>query len=148
MPNSRENSPQILGIGVDLVEIPRLQASLQRTGDAFLKKVYTPAEVEGAPQREPRRSQYLAGRWAAKEALAKALGTGITAQCPLQDIQTLNLPDGRPQLTLLGTARKTADALGVSQIHVSLTHETQYAVAMVLLSGTPGKPGENGGVAR
>ncbi len=143
MPSSDAIGARLLGVGVDLVEISRLEASLRRTGYAFLRKVYTPAELEAAPPREPRRIQYLAARWAAKEALSKALGTGITAQCTLQDIEVLNLPSGQPRMTLRNAARRTADALGVREIHVSLAHEVHYAMATVLLTGIP-KEEDNG----
>ncbi len=143
MPNSESLGARILGLGVDLVEISRLEASLQRTGELFLQKVYTPREREAAPPHDPRRIQYLAARWAAKEALSKALGTGITSQCALQDVEVLNLPSGQPRMTLQGAARRTADALGVEEIHLSLSHETHYALATVILTGTP-KNSEDG----
>ncbi|MGN0866845.1 MAG: holo-ACP synthase [Oligosphaeraceae bacterium] len=145
MPNSDALGTRILGLGVDLVEIPRLEASLRRTGELFLRKVYTPAELEAAPPREPLRTQYLAARWAAKEALSKALGTGITSRCALQDIEVLKLPSGQPRMTLRGAARRTADALGVEEIHLSLSHETHYALATVLLTGTPRKTEDGNG---
>lgn len=124
----------IIGIGTDIVEIARLEQSIARTGDAFLQKVYTPAELTGAPEKSPRRMEYLAGRWAAKEALAKALRTGITSECRLNEIETLNEPQSRaPSMTLSGDALKTARRLGVKKIHLSIAHEKAYAVATVLL---------------
>ena len=124
----------ILGLGTDLVEIARLAKAVERTGQAFLEKVYAPAELEAAPAKEPRRTEYLAGRWAAKEALAKALGTGITEKCRLNEICVLNDPNGRPVMTLSGSARETAGALGVRRILLSISHERTYATATVLLT--------------
>jgi holo-[acyl-carrier protein] synthase len=125
----------ILGLGTDIVEIRRLAQSIERSGDAFLTKVYTPEELAQAPERSPRRTEYLAGRWAAKEALAKALGTGITAQCRLNEICTLNDTLGRPTITLTGSAKDSANAIGVKHIHISIAHEKDYAVATVILEG-------------
>ena len=125
----------ILGLGTDIVEIERLRQSLERTGDAFLAKVYTDAERAAMPPQGPRRLEYLAGRWAAKEALAKALGTGITSECRLGEISVRNDPEnGRPEMTLAGAAAATAARLGVRAIHLSISHERHYAVATVLVT--------------
>ncbi len=125
----------ILGIGNDIADIRRLESSIGRSGEAFLHKVYAPAELEHAPKRAPRRMEYLAGRWAAKEALAKALGTGITEKCRLNEICVLNDGAGRPVMTLDGDAAATAAALGVKNIHLSIAHEKEYALATVVLEG-------------
>lgn len=123
----------ILGLGTDIVEIRRLAQSLGRSGDAFLAKVYADEELSHAPEREPRRTEYLAGRWAVKEAFAKALGTGITEHCRLNEICTIDEANGRPVITLRGSAAQSANALGVKNIHVSIAHEKEYAVATVIL---------------
>lgn len=126
----------ILGLGNDLVSVSRLARSVERSGEAFLRKVYTAEELESAPPPGTRRNEYLAGRWAAKEALAKALGCGITEHCRLNEICTLNDPgNGRPRLTLSGAARHTAERLGVNSIHLSIAHEHDYAIATVVLEG-------------
>ncbi len=124
-----------LGVGIDLVEIPRLEASLQRTGEVFLSKVYHPRELEGLPPNPARRLEFLAGRWAAKEAFSKALGTGITERCALKEICVLNREDGSPVMTLEGAALCTAEERGVKRILLSLSHEKNYATAIVLLLG-------------
>ncbi len=127
---------KILGLGTDIVEIARLQTSIKRTGQPFLEKVYTPEELAAAPDKDPRRGEFLAGRWAAKEALAKALGTGITEFCRLNEICTLNAPESRaPQMELRGSAADTARRLGVKEILVTIAHEKDYAVSTVLLQG-------------
>ncbi len=133
--SSRDSAALPLGVGIDLVEIPRLEASLQRTGDVFLAKVYHPRELEGLPSNPARRLEYLAGRWAAKEALAKALGTGITERCALKEVCVLNREDGSPVMTLEGAALRTAEERGVRRILLSLSHEKNYATAIVLLLG-------------
>ena len=127
----------VKGLGTDIVQISRLEASVQRTGDTFLNHVYAPEELlQAPPEGSARRLEYLAGRWAAKEALAKALGCGITAQCRLREIVVLNEEGtGRPLLTLQGEAAKTAEGLGVRRCLVSIAHERDYAVATVITEG-------------
>ena len=125
----------ILGLGTDIVEVDRLRQSLERTGEAFLEKVYTDAERAAMPANGQRRLEYLAGRWAAKEAFAKALGTGITSECRLAEVSVCNDPEsGRPRMTLTGAAAATAARLGVRAIHLSISHERHYAVATVLIT--------------
>lgn len=120
---------------MDLVEIDRLVASIERSGAALLEKVYAPEELSAAPENNPRRTEYLAARWAAKEALAKALGTGITAACRMNEICVRNDLQGRPVMTLSGHTLETAKRHGVREILVSLSHERHYATATVLLLG-------------
>ncbi|MBO7742152.1 MAG: holo-ACP synthase [Victivallales bacterium] len=127
---------RIIGIGTDIVEIQRLQLSIQRSGEAFMNKVYTVAEQEAVPRNPERAAEFLAGRWAAKEALAKALGTGITEECRLCEISVENLqPSRKPVISLSGNAAATAERLGVRNMHLSISHEKHYAVATVLLEG-------------
>lgn len=124
----------MLGLGTDIVEIERLKASIQRTGEHFLNKVYSQAELENMPHEGKRREEFLAGRWAVKEALAKALGCGITEQCRLVDITTINdLNTGAPITTLEGAALETAKRMGVKRIWTTIAHEKIYAVATVIL---------------
>lgn len=121
------------GVGIDIVEIERLRMSIERTGQAFLEKVYSADELCVLPAKNPRRTEFLAGRWAAKEAFAKALGCGITDRCRLNEITVLDDESGRPSMTLGGAAFETAKSLGVSQIHISISHEKAYATAVVIL---------------
>ncbi|MCQ2397579.1 MAG: holo-ACP synthase [Lentisphaeria bacterium] len=107
--------------------------SIERTGQAFLEKVYSPDELEAMPSKDPRRIEFLAGRWAAKEALAKALGCGISDRCRLNEITVLNDGAGRPVMTLEGASAETAHSMGVSKIHISISHEKAYATAVVIL---------------
>ena len=134
-PRAEIASGGILGLGTDLVELDRLAQSLERSGKAFLEHTYSEAELAALPPEGPVRVAFLGGRWAAKEALAKALGTGIGAACGLREITVLNDDAGAPVLTLAGNARRTAEERGVRRIWVSISHERHYATATVILVG-------------
>ena len=122
----------IVGIGVDLVEIKRIRQLIDRFGDAFLHKVFTPLErQEGMLRYNP--APYFAGRWAVKEAVAKALGCGIGADCGSIEVETCNGTAGKPVTRLSGNAAKTMEKLGGKNIHISLSHEANYAIAYVIL---------------
>ena len=121
----------ILGIGLDLVTLSRISRNLERYGYAFLGKVLTEAERVHLPQ--ARQEAYVAGRFAAKEAAVKALGTGFSEGIGLHDVETLPLPSGRPELRLHGKAARRAFDLGVRNMHVSLSHEQEMAAAVVIL---------------
>ncbi len=125
----------LLGLGTDIIDISRLQASLERSGETFLRHAYSPEELSACPPSGARRTEFLAGRWAAKEAFSKALGTGISSACALREITILNNPLGQPEITLTGAARDTAAARGVSAVKVTITHEKLYACATVALVG-------------
>ena len=113
----------ILGVGIDVVDIDRFTASLDRT-DGMRERLFTPGELERSPSS-------LAARFAAKEALAKALGapTGLH----WLDAEILNESSGRPQLDLRGTVLSRANDLGVKNVHVSLSHDAGIASAVVVL---------------
>jgi holo-[acyl-carrier protein] synthase len=123
----------IAGIGVDIVEIARIRALIERHGERFLKRVFSPAEVRHCSRRiDP--ATGLAARFAAKEAFVKALGTGMTKGMRFKDIQVTG--EGRPQLKLTGKAREIAESMGIRGVHVSLSHERTHAVAMVIVEVT------------
>ncbi len=123
----------IIGVGTDIVEIARLQKSMQRaSGEHFLQHVFTVAEQAAAPENERQRQAYFAGRWAAKESLSKALGTGIGSRCALREIEILRGAGGKPEMTLSGAAAETAVQLGIRHLHVSISHEQAYACAVVI----------------
>lgn len=115
-----------LRTGVDLLEIERLQAVLQRHGERFLLRIYTPLEREQCAGNLPS----LAARFAAKEAVAKALGCGI-GQVAWQEIEIVRDENGAPQLLLHGTAQRRAQSLGLTLWSISLSHTQQHALAMV-----------------
>lgn len=123
----------IVGIGLDLVKIARVEAIARRWQGRFLQRVYTEDERRVSFSRAwPYAS--LAGRFAAKEAMLKALGTGWTAGVSWQDIQVLNDIQGRPIATVQGRTATLAQQAGVTCIHVSLSHDGDYAIAEVILT--------------
>ena len=122
----------ITGIGVDLVEIQRIRQLVKRYQKSFLDRVFTASEQREAGYRHDP-AAYYAGRWAAKEALAKALGCGIGSRCALTDIETTNSPTGKPVMTLSGEAAKTLAELGGKTIFVSVSHEANYAIGSVII---------------
>ncbi|MBI5281683.1 MAG: holo-[acyl-carrier-protein] synthase [Candidatus Solibacter usitatus] len=128
----------ILGTGIDLAEVPRIRAAIERYGERFIQRIFTPAEIAYV-QRKANKYERYAARFAAKEAGMKAIGTGWRMGVRWQDFEVTNLRSGRPTLTLHGVARKVADHYGVTAIHLSLTHTEQYGQAFVILEG-PDKP--------
>lgn len=119
----------LAGIGNDITECSRIQKALERHGDSFPGHFLT-----GREQAESGgRLSYYAGRWAAKEAISKALGCGIGEHCAFTDIEILNNPAGKPEAVLSGAAKQTAARLNVARIHLSISHERQYAVAVAVL---------------
>jgi len=124
----------IVGLGTDIVSIARIQSILDRDREAFLEQVFSPAErAEGL--RRSKNAEYFAGRWAVKEAMGKALGCGIGGGCNWRDVITLTTPGGQPVTSLAGQGARTAAACGMVKIHVSLSHEREYACATVILEG-------------
>ena len=131
----------IIGTGVDIIEISRVQAAIERNGERFLTRVFTAGEHAYCQARQLSAMHY-AGRFAAKEAAFKALGTGWRKGLRLLDVQVSNDPLGAPSLTLIGGALERSRALGVTGIHVSLSHQAEYAIAQVILEGEAGRRGE------
>ncbi|OLE85583.1 MAG: holo-[acyl-carrier-protein] synthase [Acidobacteria bacterium 13_1_20CM_2_60_10] len=121
----------IVGLGLDIAEVERVRAAIERHGPPFVRRVYTAAE---AAYCEGFRNKYerYAGRFAAKEATMKALGTGWRSGIRWQDIEVVREPSGRPTLALSGAARALADKLGVKRISLSITHTAQQALAQVI----------------
>jgi holo-[acyl-carrier protein] synthase len=122
----------IIGLGTDIVEIARIKKMVEAHGTIFLDKIFTDVEKINIGKRK-HTAPYWAGRWAAKEALSKALGCGIGENCAWKDIEITNNDLGAPTMSLLGDALHTATQLGVKQINVSITHEEHYACATVIL---------------
>ena len=125
---------RIVGIGVDATEIERILAIYERNREAFLARVYTPREREYCMAKK-NFGESLAARWAAKEAVMKALGTGWAQGVAWNDIETLNLPTGAPTLELSGGALDVARKLGVVEWKISLTHTKSEAIAYVIALG-------------
>ena len=124
----------IVGTGVDIAEVPRIKAAIERFGDRFVGRIFTPREIAYV-SRKANRYERFAARFAAKEAGMKAIGTGWRRGVRWQDFEVTNLPSGRPTLTLHGVAREYAETIGVKQIHVSLTHTAEYGLAYVIFEG-------------
>lgn len=122
----------ILGNGIDLAEVDRIKASIERFGNRFLERVFTPKEIAYV-ERKANKFERYAARFAAKEAGMKAIGTGWRHGVRWQDFEVMNLPSGRPTLSLHGVAGEVAQRLGVKSISLSLTHTTQYGMAFVIL---------------
>jgi holo-[acyl-carrier protein] synthase len=122
----------ILGTGVDLAEVHRIRASIERFGEKFVQRVYTPGEIAYVERKANRYERYAA-RFAAKEAGMKAIGTGWRSGVTWQDFEVANLPGGRPTLKLKGRAAEIARALGVRSISLSLTHTAELGMAYVIL---------------
>ncbi|MBS1087760.1 holo-ACP synthase [Gluconobacter wancherniae] len=128
----------ILGMGTDLCMIPRIESSIERFGDRFLDRVFTAAEREHADRLSgAARMGSYAKRWAAKEACAKALGTGFANGVQLQDVGVINSESGAPVLVLSGRAKDVCDSLTPAghraEVLVSLTDDPPFALAQVII---------------
>ncbi len=121
----------VIGHGIDLVEIDRIRSALDRHGDRFAKRLFTEGEQSQAGT-GPLRVQFLAGRFAAKEAVMKALGTGWARGVSWTDIDVRRLPSGKPEIVLKGKCKEIADGLGVGQWEISITHTEGHAAASVV----------------
>jgi holo-[acyl-carrier protein] synthase len=121
----------IVGLGVDIAEVPRIKAAIERHGEPFLRRIFTPNEVAYCERFKNKFERY-AGRFAAKEATMKALGTGWNRGVRWVDLEVVREPSGRPTIALAGEAAKIAAHLGVKRISVSITHTEAQALAQVI----------------
>src|SRR5256884_7148153 len=122
----------VLGIGVDLVECARIQRSIDRFGDRFLHRVFTNGEIEySMSMKFPAR--HLAARFAAKEAVSKAFGTGIGKAMGWKDIDVRRKESGEPYVVLEGGAKKLAEERKVSKVSISLSHTEHHAMAVIVV---------------
>ena len=121
----------IVGLGVDVAEVDRIEAAIKRHGKAFLKRVFTASETAYC-ERHKNKTERFAGRFAAKEAAMKALGTGWRRGVRWCDIEVTNQPGGKPTLRLAGAAGEHATRLGVKNISLSITHTGNLALAQVI----------------
>jgi holo-[acyl-carrier protein] synthase len=119
--------------GVDLVETARVARAIERQGDAFLRRVFTPAERAYCESHANSAGSYAA-RWAAKEAVAKALGTGIGGDAMWVEIEVVRAESGEPGILLHGSAAASAAQRGIKEVRVSLTHTEHYAAAFAVLT--------------
>ena len=131
----------IIGIGSDLCNIERIQASLDRFGERFTRRVFTEIERAKAEGRPFTRAGTYAKRFAAKEAFSKAVGTGFKRGVFMRDIGVVNGPSGAPTLELTGGARARLDAMTpeghFAQVHLSMTDDHPFALAFVVIATVP-----------
>ena len=122
----------ILGVGTDLAEVHRIQESIDRFGDRFLRRIYTDHE-QAYCKSKANAAERFAGRFAAKEAGMKAIGTGWRRGVTWRDFEVTNESSGKPTLKLYGVAEKIANDLGVERISLSITHTAREGFAIVIL---------------
>jgi holo-[acyl-carrier protein] synthase len=118
----------IIAHGIDLVDCPRIDEMVEKHGDRFLNRVFTPAEQDCARGRKNSIENY-AGRFAAKEAILKLIGTGWRGKIAWTDIEVTNDPAGRPIVALSGEVERIARELGIERISISITHTANFAIA-------------------
>jgi holo-[acyl-carrier protein] synthase len=129
----------ILGVGMDIVETKRIAESVERFGDRFLRRVFLEGEVAYARSMKfPH--LHLAARFAAKEAISKAFGTGIGRELGWRDLEIVRESSGAPRVQLHGRAEAYAKARGVQAVHVSLSHTADYGAASAVVVGSCGGP--------
>jgi len=118
----------IVAHGIDLVDCPRIEQMIQRHGERFVKRVFTDAEQAYA-RANKNEIEKLAGRFAAKEAVLKLIGTGWRGKIAWTDIEVINNAAGQPEVTIVGEVKRIADELGIEHISVSITHTANFAIA-------------------
>lgn len=124
----------ILGTGIDIIEVARIASSYKKFGDRFVGRILLPAETEYCLlHRNP--APFLAVRFAAKEAISKAFGTGIGAQLGWQDMEVRRKESGEPYVVLHGKGRELFEARAAVKLHISLSHTENYAAATAILEG-------------
>lgn len=122
----------IVGIGVDLVEVGRIERIIARWGDRFIRRVYSTREIDYCSQRKKPATHYAA-RFAAKESFLKSIGVGLGQGIRLSDIEVVRSERGEPQLHLSGKARECLHKRGGARVHLSLTHTSHDATAFVIV---------------
>ncbi len=130
---------EIVAHGIDLVDCPRIEAMIERHGERFIQRIFTAAEQAYAKANK-NEVEKLAGRFAAKEAILKLMGTGWRGKIAWTDIEIINNSLGQPEVTLDGEVKKIADKLGVKHISVSITHTANFAIASAVALTKKGQP--------
>jgi holo-[acyl-carrier protein] synthase len=128
---------EILGIGTDITECLRIARMIERHGELFINRVYTPQEIAYCQSRK-QSTQHFTGRWAAKEAILKALGTGWRRGISWRDMEVRNEPGGRPVVAVRGGVKEVIEKLGIRKLLVTISHCRTHATAYAIAIG--GKP--------
>lgn len=131
---------EILGIGTNIIECPRIGKMIEQHGELFLRRVYTEREIRFCQARK-HAIEHFAGRWAAKEAILKAIGIGWSRGLAWTDLEVRNMGEGPPQVLVCGRAKEFASQKGIGDILISISHcrtyATAYAIALALSPPTP-----------
>ena len=130
-PQTEPKKSHIVGLGTNIVEIVRIGKMIERHGEIFLNRVFTEDEVRYC-QRRKECYQHFAGRWAAKEAVMKTLGTGFIKGIGWQDIEVCSQKSGRPTINIRGGAREYAESIGIDEILITISHCKLYATATAI----------------
>jgi holo-[acyl-carrier protein] synthase len=126
---------EIIGIGTDITECLRIAKMIERHGDLFINRVYTPHEINYCRRRK-QVTEHFAGRWAAKEAVLKALGTGWRRGISWRDIEIVNEPGGRPSVRIHGGAKSVVEQLGITSVQITISHCHTHATAFAVATGS------------
>jgi len=126
----------IVGIGTDIIECPRIGRMIEQHGELFLRRVYTDREIRYCQARK-HAMEHFAGRWAAKEAILKAIGTGWARGIAWTDVEVRNASGGAPKVLVCGAAKEAAVGRGIADILISISHCRTYATAYALAVGRP-----------
>ncbi|WP_298867437.1 holo-ACP synthase [uncultured Gimesia sp.] len=127
--------PVIVGLGTDIVEIERIGQMIERHGETFLDRVFTENENKYCGTKK-NKEQHYAGRWAAKEAVMKALGTGFIKGIGWKEIEVINLASGKPTIVISGGVERQAGELGITEILITISHSREFATATAIAMGT------------
>lgn len=125
----------IVGLGTDIVEISRIGQMIERHGDTFLNRVFTETENEYCGSKK-NKEQHYAGRWAAKEAVMKTLGTGFIKGIGWKDIEVINLQSGKPTIVISGGVELHAGEMGIDEILITISHSREFATATAIALGS------------
>lgn len=140
MDQPSEDSPRdpggmlIVGVGTDIIEVVRIGQMIERHGEVFLNRVFTDEEIRYCQKRKDY-TQHYAGRWAAKEAVMKTLGTGFSRGVGWRDIEICSNRSGRPSIVLRGAAREIAEQAGICDVLISISHCRSFATATAIAVG-------------
>jgi holo-[acyl-carrier protein] synthase len=126
----------IIGLGLDLVEISRMEAAWRRFGRRFAERILHPLELDDLPEQAQKAAEFLAGRFAAKEAAVKALGTGFAGAVSPHELRVRKRPAGQPEMIFLGPALERMRELGADGSFLSITHSKTSAAAVLVLTGS------------